>query len=221
MTEDQPRFEFRAFARNFGIVETNMRRLARCEQIRESGELYIMSAGSDDHNTKIRDDKLDIKALVRREHGLEQWSPRLKERFPLPAAVVREGLFPAFGLAAPELRRAAYTLEECLEDLVWPHSQLVPVEVNKRRFSFTIEGCIAEFAEVWVNGAGIQTVAVESADAEAVLRARMALALEAYENVSYLKAIKRIIGMHRLPHRGAPTRGDDGTRDRTEISGEG
>ena len=200
MTEDQPRFEFRAFARNFGIVETNMRRLARCEQIRESDELYIMSAGSDDSNTKIRDDQLDIKALVRQERGLEQWSPRLKESFPLSARVIREALFPALGLAAPELRRAAYTVVQCLEELVWPHPQLVPVEVNKRRFGFTVEGCITELAEVWVNGAGIQTVAVESADADAVLRARAALALEAYENVDYLKAIKRIIGMHRLPH---------------------
>jgi hypothetical protein len=124
----------------------------------------------------------------------------LKGRFPLALGVIRDELFPAFGVPVPDLRRAEYTLEQCLEQLIRPHPQLVAVEVSKRRFGFTVEGCIAELAEVWVNGAGIQTVAVESADAEAVLRARALLALEEYENVNYLMAIKRIIGMQPLPH---------------------
>ena len=39
-----PRYEFRAFAQNFGIVETKMRQLSKCEMIRESSEIYIVSA---------------------------------------------------------------------------------------------------------------------------------------------------------------------------------
>ena len=39
-----PRYEFRAFAQNFGLVETQMRALSKCEMIRESSEIYIVSA---------------------------------------------------------------------------------------------------------------------------------------------------------------------------------
>ena len=45
------------------VVET-MRRLAPCEQIRESDEIYIMSAANNENNTKIRDAKMDIKVFV-------------------------------------------------------------------------------------------------------------------------------------------------------------
>ncbi len=46
MAEIKPRFEFRAFAQNFGIVEQKMRALGPVEQIRESLEIYIMSAAT-------------------------------------------------------------------------------------------------------------------------------------------------------------------------------
>lgn len=194
-----PRFEFRAFARCFGIVEERLRSLARCEQIRESDEVYVMSAANNDNNTKIRDDKMDIKVLVRRDRGLEQWSPRMQGAFPMAAAAIRDQVFPAFGVVPPPLSRERYTLEEFLEGLVRPHRELVAVAVSKRRFAFTVNGCITEWAEVWVNGAAIQTVAVESVDLEAILDARALLALEPYENVNYLLAIKRIIGMEPMP----------------------
>ena len=67
--------------------------------------------------------------------------------------------------------------------------------LNRRRFGFTVSGCITEIADLLVNGAAIRTVAVESEDPEAVLHAKEILGLGAYENVNYLLAIKRIIGM--------------------------
>ncbi len=71
----------------------------------------------------------------------------------------------------------------------------------KRRFAFTINGCIAEIAHLLINGAAIQTVAVELEDVDAVLKAMEMLGLTEYENVNYLLAIKRIIGMEPLPDR--------------------
>ena len=72
VSEIIPRYEFRTFAQNFGIVETNMRKLSKCEMIRESSEIYIVSATNDENNTKIRDNKMDIKVLVEKNQGLEQ-----------------------------------------------------------------------------------------------------------------------------------------------------
>jgi len=199
MTEIKPRFEFRSFAQNFGAVVTRMRRLSRLEQIRESSEIYIMSAGNNENNTKIRDGKMDIKVFVTSRDGLEQWNPRMKGEFPLAANVLRDEVFPAFGVEPPAFERNEYTLEQYLEEIIKPHPGLQAVQVFKRRFAFTVNGCITESAQLLINGAAVESVAVESVDTEAILEAKKMLGLEVYENVNYLMAIKRIIGMEPLP----------------------
>ena len=42
MAEIVPRYKFRTFAQNFGLVETRMRELSPCLMIRESQEVYIV-----------------------------------------------------------------------------------------------------------------------------------------------------------------------------------
>ena len=198
MTEIKPRFEFRTWARNFGLVEEKLRRLSACEKIRESAEIYIVSAGNDENNTKIRDRLMDIKVFVQERDGLEQWNPRMKGEFPMAAEVLAAEVMPAFGVAMPALARDDYTLDAFLDGIVRPHRELVAASVFKRRFAFTVNGCIAEHAEVWINGAGLQTVAVESTDVPAVLEAKRLLGLDDYENVNYLRAVKRVVGMEPL-----------------------
>lgn len=194
-----PRYEFRAFAQNFGLVAEKIRKLSPCERIRESSEIYIMSAANNENNTKIRDNKLDIKIFVKEKKGLQQWKPRLKGEFPMPAAMIREEIFPAFGVTIPEFKRLDYTLAQYLEEIIKPHPELSAARVFKRRFGFTVNGCITEIAELLINGAAIQTVAVESEDVEAVLQAQEMLGLQEYENINYLLAIKRVIGLEPLP----------------------
>jgi len=196
-----PRYEFRTFAQNFGLVETKIRRLSTCEQIRESSEIYIISAGNDQNNTKVRDEKMDIKVLVNQDRGLEQWNPRMKGQFPMKAEVLEKEVLPAFGVDIPKFARGEYTLEQCLEEIIYPHPKLTPVRVDKLRFGFTVNGCITEIAHLLINGAAIQTVAVEQEDVNAILKAREQLGLTEYENINYLRAIKRIIGLSPLPKR--------------------
>ncbi len=199
MVEVLPRYEFRAFAQNFGMVETKLRRLAKCEQIRESSEIYIISAANSENNTKIRDRKMDIKVFIEKREGLEQWNPRMKGEFPMQTDLLRREVFPAFGVAAPDFKRVEYTLQEYLDEIIVPHPQLTAVNVFKLRFAFTVNGCIAESAQLLINGAAIQTVAVENTDITAILKAKEMLGLQEYENVNYLRAIKRIIGLEPLP----------------------
>jgi hypothetical protein len=199
MPEIKPRFEFRAFAQNFGIVEEKMRQLAPCEKIRESSEIYIMSAENNDNNTKVRDDLMDIKVFVKNEQGLEQWNPRMKGNFPMKREMIEKEVFPAFGVSLPEFNRDEYTLDQFLSEIVYHHSELAAVNVFKRRYAFTINDCIAEVGDVYINGALIKTANIESVDVDAILKAKKMLALEPYENVNYLIAIKRVIGMEPLP----------------------
>lgn len=199
MNQIIPRYEFRTFAQNFGMVETKIRNLSKCEMIRESAEIYIVSATNDENNTKIRDRKMDIKVRVDKKQGLEQWNPRMKGEFPMKTAIIKNEVFPAFGVAEPEFNRAEYTLKQYLDEIIIPHQQLAAVNVFKRRFAFTINGCITEIAHLLVNGAAIQTAAVELEDVDAIIKALDMLGLNAYENVNYLLAIKRIIGLSPMP----------------------
>lgn len=200
MEEIKPRFEFRTWAKNFGKVEEKMRRLAKVEQIREGREVYIVSAANNENNTKIRDRLMDIKVFVQEKQGLEQWNPRMKGEFPMSAAVLTEEVFPAFGVDMPNLDKDEIALSEYLDEIIRPHPQLAAVEVFKRRFAFTVNNCIAEIAEIEINRAGMQTVAIESVDIDDILKAKEMLGLDEYENVNYLLAIKRVIGMEPLPN---------------------
>lgn len=199
MPEIKPRFEFRAFAPDFGIVAAKMRRLSPVEKIRESLETYIISAGNNVNNTKIRANLLDIKVFVRQQQGLEQWNPRMKGEFPMSAQKIRNDVFPAFSVDLPEFKRENYSLKQYLDELIRPHPDLVAVNVFKRRFAFTINNCITEIGEVYVNGAKIMTASLESVDVDAILQAKEMVELSSYENVNYLLAIKRIIGLAPLP----------------------
>lgn len=200
MEEIKPRFEFRTWAKNFGKVEEKMRRLAEVEQIREGREIYIVSAANNENNTKIRDRLMDIKVFVQEKQGLEQWNPRMKGEFPMSAVVLMEQVFPAFGVDMPNLDKDEIALSEYLDEIIRPHPQLAAVEVFKRRFAFTVNNCIAEIAEIEINRAGMQTVAIESVDIDDILKAKEMLGLDEYENVNYLLAIKRVIGMEPLPN---------------------
>jgi len=199
MQELRPRYEFRAFAQHFGLVEEKMRNLSKLEKFRESSESYILSPGNNENNIKIRYETLDIKVFVKEEKGLQQWAPRMRAEFPMPMKVLRDEVFPALGVAVSEFNRAEYTLAQYLEELIKPHPEMALARVFKRRFGYMINGCISEIAELLVNGAAIKTVAVESVDVEAVLKAKEMLGLQEYENVNYLLAIKRILGMKPLP----------------------
>jgi hypothetical protein len=180
-------------------VEDKIRSFSRCEKYRESREIYVLSVGNNENNTKIRDNKMDIKVIVKEEQGLEQWAPHMKGEFPMVVETIRDEVFPALGVPVPRFERSRYTLDQFQYELIRSHKDLSAAQVIKRRFGFTVNCCITEIADLLVNGAAIRTVAVESEDPEAVLHAMEILGLGAYENVNYLLAIKRIIGMEPVP----------------------
>jgi len=198
MPEIALRYEFRSFAQNFGRVEEKIQQLSKLEKFRESNEIYILSRVNNEKNIKIRYDTLDIKAFVREKKGLQQWSPYLKAGFPLQMTVIREEVFPSLGVVVPQLNQSEYTLGQFLEDIIRPHPELNLARVYKRRFGYSIHGCICEIVELLINDAAIKTVAVESDNIERVLKAIEMLGLQEYENVNYLLAIKRILGVETL-----------------------
>lgn len=194
----KPRFEFRTFGRNFDEAAYLMSRLSIPvpENVWEriSEETYILSTTSEAHNIKIRDGKMDIKTLVQEVDGLEQWNPLMKGEFPMKAEILEKEVVPAFQVQMPSLEKDVYTLDEFLE-IVKDHPDLLAVNIEKERFGYMVNDTICEYANVWINGAMVVTVNSESTEIEDIKKTIKDLGLEGVENINYLQAAKRVVGM--------------------------
>lgn len=194
----KPRFEFRTFATSFDEAILNcVRNEHQCSGFRQSDEIYIMSQNNSVNNTKLRDNKMDIKCFVKEVQGYEQWNPHAKFQFPLAASRIKDELFPSFSIECPRLEREEYTQDQFVSEIIDAHPLLSGARVKKRRFSTTIENCIAEYAEVFINGAKLLSISIESTELDDLNRAKKLINLDHYVNINYLVAIKRVIGMLR------------------------
>lgn len=196
--QSKPRFEFRSFGQDFADAAYRMSRLSVPvpEKVWErfSEETYIMSRTNDANNTKIRDGKMDIKTHVQTVDGLEQWNPLMKGEFPMPRDVLVDEVFPAFKVEMPELAQDSYSLEEFLA-IIRSHPDLQAVRVNKHRFGYMVNDTICEVANVLINGAKVVTINSESTEIDDIRKTLADLGLDGVENINYLQAIKRVVGM--------------------------
>ncbi len=188
-----PRWEWRTFGKDFGKAENNIKKYEITIK-RESSEIYILSNFSND-NTKIRNEKMDIKSPLRTNHnGLEQWTVLMKSAFPIyinDLALV----YKAFNLKLPYLEKDEYSYEEYLQTLIKPNKDLKMIDVFKLRNGFMIDDCIVEIAEVKFNEIPLRTIAVEQADPQLVIKTVRKLGLNGFENINYIKVMKRIFGI--------------------------
>jgi exopolyphosphatase / guanosine-5'-triphosphate,3'-diphosphate pyrophosphatase len=188
-----PRWEWRTFGSNFGDAEINVRKYPE-GKTRESDEIYILSEVSMD-NTKIRDGLMDIKTLQQiNDDKLEQWMPIMKGKFPIKKDEV-EKVFASFKVPLPDFKKDEYTFDEFINELINTQDKLKAVNVHKKRTGFTINNCIVEIAEVTVNNIPTRTIAVELEDPQAVIDTVKNLSLDQFENINYLKGLKKAVGM--------------------------
>jgi len=194
----KPRFEFRTFGQDFDEQAYRMSRLSTPipEKVwhRNSDEIYILSRTNDVNNTKIRDGKMDIKTYVQTVDGLEQWNPLMKGEFPIKAEVLKNEVFPAFQVEMPTLSKDEYTLEEFLQ-MINDNSNLQAVKVHKERYGYMVNNTLCEVGNVLINGAQLVTINSESTEVEDIKKTMEDVGLEGMENINYLQAIKRVIGM--------------------------
>jgi exopolyphosphatase/guanosine-5'-triphosphate,3'-diphosphate pyrophosphatase len=186
-----PRWEWRTFAASFGDAEQRFRQLPP-GKVQEGDELYLLSPRCD-ANVKIRDGLMDIKTLEEvNADGLEQWRPVMKGKFPLPAA--EAGKVCAALCVAPLSRGAEYTWEQMQAELTHPSRGVRVVRVHKKRQRYSVDRCLAEMTEVIADGRATRTVAIEFEDPAAVRAAVQQMGLGRFENVSYPRGLKSLLG---------------------------
>jgi hypothetical protein len=191
-----PRAEFRVFGR--GIIDGVKSRLWNGKTVlfqarKMPAETYFLSRLTNEANVKVRDGLLDIKTKTgETPEGYEIFQPRGKFQFP----VRREELATILShlKVTMELTAETYTIDEFIA-MARQHADLVPVRVEKMRYGFTIDGVICEYAEVYFNGALVESACVESEDYAAMRGVVEGLGLSEQPNVNYLKAAKRVVGM--------------------------
>ncbi len=198
--EKQPeaRFEFRSFGQDFQPVHQRMAALSKPVpkefQRRISRETYIVSPSTDSFNCKIRDEKADIKKLLRTEEGLEQWEVFLKEPFPLNGKVIAQSIFPVLLSYPFIMEKETYSLDAFF-DMIRKIPELKIVRVQKERFGYMINDVICEFGYIWINGDRVETISAESTRKEDVVQVLSELGISDWENINYLQAIKRVTGL--------------------------
>ena len=196
MSNPLGRFEFRIWGNHLNPFRDRLAAIAASSEPRESAETYILSRATDAANVKIRDELLDVKLMSEQVGRLERWRPLLKSGFPLDSRTIVEQVFPNLGVAVPQIAQPSYTHGEFIRDLIRPNRDLAIVEVVKLRSRYTSDKFTAEFAEVRIaGGATSETVAIESEDPAAVLRAIAKLGLNSHANINYVRHLKLMTGM--------------------------
>ncbi|TVS13262.1 MAG: hypothetical protein EA419_02250 [Wenzhouxiangella sp.] len=196
--ESKPRFEFRSFGQQFDSAHYRMGRLSvpvpEAVWERHSDETYILSRTNDVNNTKIRNGKMDIKTYIQTVDGLEQWNPLMKGEFPIQRDTLINEVIPAFQVDMDLPQQDHFTLEAFL-GLVRAQPALQAVRVHKQRFGYMVNDTICEYGYVLINGARLATINSESTELADIHKTLIDVGLEGVENINYLQAIKRVIGM--------------------------
>lgn len=191
-----PRAEFRVFGH--GIVDIVEKKMwdagAKLFKARKMpAETYFLSRNTDAANVKVRDGLLDIKTLVGvTPQGYEIFQPRGKFQFPVKRAEL-SAILAALEVDLP------VDAETCSFDdfvaMARADADLAPVTVEKMRWGFTVDGIICEFAQVWFNGALMESACCESEDHAGMEKAIAALGIADLPNTNYLRAAKRVVGL--------------------------
>jgi len=191
-----PRAEFRVFGR--GVIETVKAHMWNGKTVlfqarRMPAETYFLSTNTDEANVKVRDGLLDIKTKVgETPEGYEIFQPRGKSQFPVGRADLATIL--SHLKVDLALTEDSYTIDAFVA-IARKHPELRAVTVEKMRYGFSIDGIICEYAEVWFNGAMVESACVESENYAGMKQVIEGLGLAGMPNTNYLKAAKRVVGL--------------------------
>ncbi len=191
-----PRAEFRVFGK--AVIDVVKDRMWNGKTVlfqarKMPAETYFLSARTSEANVKVRDGLLDIKTRVgETPEGYEIFQPRGKFQFPVKKADLAT-ILASLKVEMP-LDRDTYTIDDFIA-LARRHPELAAVSVEKMRWGFTIDGVICEYAQVWFNGAMVESACAESENYAGMKAVVEGLGIASMPNTNYLKAAKRVVGM--------------------------
>ncbi len=191
-----PRAEFRVFGP--GVIDLVKEKMWNGKTVlfqarKMPAETYFLSVHTNEANVKVRDGLLDIKVKVgETPEGYEIFQPRGKFQFPVKKADLAT-ILGHLKVETP-LTQETYTIDEFVT-MARRHPEMTAVSVEKMRYGFTIEGIICEYAQVWFNGAMVESACAESENYAGMKTVVEGLGIAGMPNTNYLRAAKRVVGM--------------------------
>jgi hypothetical protein len=185
-------FEFRIFAPSLLDERALLSAAAGPGETRESSEIYIVSRLRIDANVKIRNRRLEVKALTERTGVLEGWARVLASELPISAelfmteAAVRLGVELDLAKDTPLTGPAILAIAD-------ENPGLGHARVDKLRTIFELKPCRAEFAALKIGPHKVDTIAIESSSPDDVRQALERLGLTGRRNESYPCYLQRLV----------------------------
>ena len=113
------------------------------------------------------------------------------------SSVIASQIFPSLEIRPPQLFQARYEMAEFFNEVIVAAAGIAIVEVFKTRSKFSLGTCQAEFTAVLLNDVARDTVAMESANPDELLRLIHEFGLDGAENISYVRYIRRALGLEK------------------------
>ncbi len=192
-TNERPRFEFRLFGNALCQPVEQALQHEPLERTAQQTDIYLLPTHCTEITLKVREDKLNTKVLMRRQQGLEYWTPHLNMALPLSAAFLREILFPLLRVPPLFLDEQSYGVEPLLA-LLRTGTEVQLVRVQKERRHYRVDGCQIELSTLCIaNRFYTHTAALEAVEPLVVQSMRARLGLLDRENVNYGLGLKRLL----------------------------
>jgi hypothetical protein len=182
--KDATRYEFRRFGEDFSVIRDRFAALGPADKQHASRETYIVTRLNIESNVKIRGGRLLVKTLRGRLQALEEWAR------PVAVDDVEGIVIPALGLDL-EIGRGGALTEGALLALVTSQHALAVVKVEKHRTLYDLGNCVAEFCKLHIGDDKVETIAIETPDAEAAFAVINKVGLGEAQNESYAEFLQR------------------------------
>ena len=177
------RFEFRVFRRQLGPEAVILAAIAGAGRLEFSVDRYVIVPGRADVGLKLRGGTLELKRLTRIVGGLEQWHPEATIALPAAGRDLAPLLL-ALDLPTPRAEQV-FPDAGALADWLVEGRGVSVTTLRKRRQLFLLPEGRAELGRVSWDGPPLRTLAIESADANAVAALVARVGLTGAANTSY------------------------------------
>jgi hypothetical protein len=182
--QDVARFEFRRFGVDLTRFKTSFATMGQPTEQPPDSQTYIVTPHNLAANVKIRSHHLQVKGLDCLLRGMERWVPMMDSAFPVVVQEINDIVAPALGVDFDLSPRSPLSENDWLA-VVRAKPQLATVAIKKRRTTYDVGECSAEYCDLEIADAMLQTIAVESEDPEALRSFLWAIGLDSLQNESY------------------------------------
>ncbi|MDX1589101.1 MAG: hypothetical protein R3296_09195, partial [Oleiphilaceae bacterium] len=192
------RYEWRAFAMDFGIVEQRLRSRGQLLKIRRSRELYLLPPVPSTLSIKLSDHRLSIKKQLRCRAPLQRWSPSETQPLPLTTQQIRRLILRPFDLP-DSLNDGSLADTDSVTQALLQHTDLLLVPVTKRRWVLSLRHCDCDVAELTINNTQLLSIGLSAESPEPVLALAERLGLNRWHNRDYTRFLRQVTGLDPVP----------------------